>query len=297
MPTDRIETIAAATDLSRSALDAGWRAALIARDHGARLELLHVIPRPFVPDSLAQAFSALQLDESQWREAALQRLREQAERIRAETGVDAAIHLAEGKPDVEIARRALEAKADLLVVGAHGENALLDPFLGTTAHHVLRAARVPVLLARLSPTFAYERAVVATDFSDDSAEAARCARRLFGRLQATLFHSYEVPFEGKLAYAGVAHETVERYRQLADAEARGALAAFAQAQGFAGAAQAVRHGPAALRIREVARDTRADLVVVGAQGKGAVETALLGSVSLRLVADTPCDVLLARAAR
>lgn len=61
--------------------------------------------------------------------------------------------------------------------------------------------------------------------------------------------------------------------------------------------QAVRRGPASLRIREAARDMAADLIVLGAQGKGAMETALLGSVSLRLVTETPCDVLLARIAR
>jgi nucleotide-binding universal stress UspA family protein len=63
------------------------------------------------------------------------------------------------------------------------------------------------------------------------------------------------------------------------------------------ATQAVRRGPASLRIREVAGDMAADLIVLGAQGRGAMETALLGSVSLRLVTETPCDVLLARVVR
>ena len=292
-----IKTVVAATDLSRSALDAARRAALIARDQGARLELLHVIPHPFVSDSWNQVLFALKLDERHFREAAMQQLREQAERIRADTGVSADIHVAEGKPFAEIAARALALKADLLVVGAHGENALLDPFLGTTAHRILRFAKVPVLLAKLSPTFAYERALIATDFSDDSAEAARCARRIFKPLDMTLFHAYEVPFEGKLTYAGVSVEAVERYRHLAEEEARRNLAAFARALEFNDAIQAVRRGPASLRIREVARDTAADLIVLGAQGKGAMETALLGSVSLRLVTETPCDVLLARVAR
>jgi nucleotide-binding universal stress UspA family protein len=294
---EQIETIVAATDLSRSALDAARRAAHVARDRGARLELLHVIPHPFVSDSWNQVLFALKLDERHFREAAMQQLREQVQRIRADTGVSADIHVAEGKPFAEIAARALAVNADLLVVGAHGENALLDPFLGTTAHRVLRFARVPVLLARLSPTFAYQRALIATDFSDDAAEAARCARRLFQRLDMTLFHAYEVPFEGKLEHAGVSVEAIERYRHLAEEEARRSLAAFARAVELNEAIQALRRGPASLRIREVSRDTGADLIVLGAQGRGAMETALLGSVSLRLVTETPCDVLLARVAR
>lgn len=291
-----MRTIVAASDLSRPALDAGRRAALVARAHGARLQLLHVVSQPFVPDSLSEAFAALQRDPRNWRESALERLREHGARIRAETGVEPEIHVAEGKPFAQIARFATEAGADLLVVGAHGENALLDPLLGTTAHQVLRTARIPVLLARLPAASPYERALVATDFSGDSVIAARCARERFPSLDMTLFHAYEVPFEGKLRFAGVADETLERYRQLAEAEARRGLAAFSREVGLESAAQVLRHGPAWLRIREAARDIDADLLVLGAQGKGAMESALLGSVSLRLVSETSCDVLLSRAA-
>lgn len=77
----------------------------------------------------------------------------------------------------------------------------------------------------------------------------------------------------------------------------GASLRFARALELNEAIQAVRRGPASLRIREVARDMAADLIVLGAQGKGAMETAHLGSVSLRLASETPCDVLLARIAR
>lgn len=291
---DQVKTIVAATDLSRPALEAARRAALIARDHGARLELLHVIPHPFVSDSWNQILFALKLDERHFREAAARQLGEQAQRIQVETTIAPDIHIAEGKPFAEIAARSRAVRADLLVVGAHGENVLLDPFLGTTAHRVLRFARVPVLLVKQSPAFGYERAVVATDFSEDSAEAARSARRLFKHLDMTLFNAYEVPFEGKLTYAGVSQETIEDYRHRAENEARTLLDAFAQANQLTDAVRTVRRGPASLRIREYARDTSADLIVVGAQGKGAMEMALLGSVSLRLVTETPCDVLLAR---
>jgi nucleotide-binding universal stress UspA family protein len=86
-----------------------------------------VIPHPFVSDSWNQVLIALKLDERHFREVAMQQLREQAERIRADTGVSSDIHVSEGKPFAEIAARALAVQADLLVVGAHGENALLDP--------------------------------------------------------------------------------------------------------------------------------------------------------------------------
>ena len=289
-----IKTIVAATDLSSSSLEAAHRAALLARRHGAGLELLHVIPHPFISDSLNQVLLALKLDEQRFRKSAIRELEAQAQQIQADTGIAPSLHIAEGKPFIEIAARASAIAADLLVVGAHGENILLDPFLGTTAHHILRFARVPVLLVKQSPAFEYERCLVATDFSPDSAEAARCAQRILADIDITLFHAYEAPFEGKLAYAGVSEETIEHYRNAAQDDARRQLEIFARDIALPHADLVVRHGPASLRIREYARDTGADVIAIGAQGKGALETALLGSVSLHLVTEAPCDVLLTR---
>lgn len=161
---DQVKTIVAATDLSRAALDAARRAALIARDHGAQLELLHVIPRPIISDSWNQVLLTLKLDQRHFREAAMRELEEQAQRIYAETTITPTIHIAEGKPFAAIAERARAIAADLLVVGAHGENVLLDPFLGTTAHRVLRFARVPALLVKESPASRYERALARRTF-------------------------------------------------------------------------------------------------------------------------------------
>lgn len=294
---EKLNKIVAATDLSRPALDAVRRAALLAGQHGAALELLHVIPHPFASDAWNEVRTALRLDDHQFRQATRRQLEETARLIEAETRISPTLHLAEGKAFAEIAERCASTGADLLVVGAHGENVLLEPFLGTTAHRVLRFVAVPVLLVKESSALRYERAVVATDFSRDAAEAARCARRLLDGLDLTLFHAYEVPFEGKLTYAGVAPEIIDHYRSIAQNEARERLRAFAENTGLPRVARAVRHGPAALRIREYAGDINASLIVAGAQGKGALQAALLGSVSLRLVGEARCDILLARASR
>lgn len=53
-------------------------------------------------------------------------------------------------------------------------------------------------------------------------------------------------------------------------------------------------GRAATVIVEVAREIGADLVILGARGHGAIEEALLGSVSAEVVDQTHCAVLVAR---
>jgi nucleotide-binding universal stress UspA family protein len=52
--------------------------------------------------------------------------------------------------------------------------------------------------------------------------------------------------------------------------------------------------PAAEAIMAVARDERADMIIVGATGTGYVTRALLGSTAENLVRQAPCDVLVVR---
>jgi nucleotide-binding universal stress UspA family protein len=64
--------------------------------------------------------------------------------------------------------------------------------------------------------------------------------------------------------------------------------------GFAACLPLTRRGDPAEVLAEVAREQRADLLVVGRRGRDFAARVLLGSVASRLVADAPCDVLVVR---
>jgi nucleotide-binding universal stress UspA family protein len=101
----------AATDLSRAAFAALRRAALIARAHGAALEIVHVVPAPprsAAWDELRAAFSGVETD---------------------------------------LRRSVAENLDGIVVVGAHGEN-LTTPLLGSVSLDVVTQADCDVLLAR-----------------------------------------------------------------------------------------------------------------------------------------------------
>jgi nucleotide-binding universal stress UspA family protein len=53
----------------------------------------------------------------------------------------------------------------------------------------------------------------------------------------------------------------------------------------------VREGDPAAILLELARDARADLIVIGRRGRNFEARALLGSVAERIVNQAPCDVL------
>jgi nucleotide-binding universal stress UspA family protein len=294
-------TVLAATDLSRPAFAAVRRAALIARAHDARLEIVHVIPdslRSAAWHSMGAPFAQMEADVRSLVAADLQALVAQ---IESEIGIKAHATVTAGKPFAQIAARSEEIAADVIVVGAHGENVLTTPLLGTTAHRVLRLARRPVLLVKRTPSVEhgakseYDHIVVATDFSEDSMQAARSARRLFPRSSMTIFHAYEAPFESKLA-GRVSEQALHELRGRALAQAHRELEVFASAAGLSHAARVARHGIAGVRIREYASDTSGDLIAIGSEEVPRLQAALLGSVSLDIVTQASCDVLLARGA-
>lgn len=297
--TDTIDNVLAATDLSRAAFAAVRRAALIAKAQGARLELLHVISHSFASQAWNEARASVGTLETDLGEAAQRDLDALIAQIESEIGIRAHGVIAHGKPYAAISARCAAVHADLVVVGAHGENVLLTPWLGTTAHRVLAEAHVPVLLVKQTPAVEagevsrYRRIVVATDFSADAAHAARHALALFPDAEVALFNACEVPFEAKLTRT-VASSTLKHYRDLAAEQAQDDMDGFAVVIGAHHAVRTVRHGPPGVRVVEYAGEYGADLIVAGAEEKSRLRSAMLGSVSLHLVTHAQCDVLLGR---
>ena len=294
-----IKTVLAATDLSRPAFAAVRRAALIARAHDAKLELVHVIPDSFRSNAWQSLLVAFAQVEADLRSSVAESLESLVVQVETETGIRANALVAEGKPFAEIAARSEAIDADLIVVGAHGEDLVLTPLLGTTAHRVLRFARKPVLLVKHTPSAehavkpGYEHIVAATDFSEDSLRAATSAQRLFPQSTITLFHAYRAPFEAKLT-GKISEAALNAHRQYASEEAHLELESFAAAANLDAAPRVVRHGFPGVSLREYAAETSADLIAIGSEEVPRLQNALLGSVSLDVVTQANCDVLLAR---
>ena len=292
-----IRRILAATDLSGPSRHAVDRAVRLADETGARLAALHVVGQGAV-DGLRRMLGedtpeveARILDEAR---GALDRLL--AELV-ATRSVSAEARVAVGVIVGEIVAQAEAEDADLLVLGARGEGFLRHLLLGTTAERLLRKTNRPVLLVRQLPHDHYRRVVVAVDFSASSVAALRLARTLAPAAELVLLHAFEVPFEGKLQFAGVTDVAIARYRHQARQDALRELEAFAAAAGSAaaGARLSVHHGEPSRVILEREQQEDCDLLVVGKRGKSVVEELLLGSVTKHVLAEASGDVLVASA--
>src|SRR5690348_13604154 len=139
-----MKTIIAATDFSDEARYAAERAAIIAGEQRAHLSLLHVMSRSALNDvrtlfRTPTDVAATLIDD------AGRMLSEIAADIRSKTGVLGSTDVKTGQVRAEILSST--ESADLLVLGARGENSLHDLVLGTTAERLLSTCKRPILVA------------------------------------------------------------------------------------------------------------------------------------------------------
>lgn len=286
-------TLLAATDFSVPAGDALDRAAMIAARVGARrLEIVNVASARSLK-ALKRLLSAEAGPvEARLIEEATVALRDAAEDLSSRYSIQVSSFVEIGNPAQKIAAYADELDASLLVIGSRGLNATRDLMLGTTAEKAIRQTRRPVLVVKQPARHPYRSVMAATDFSEQSLAAVRIARVIAPDASFSAVHAFEVPFEGKLHYAGVAKETIATYRHQAQREAEEVGRAFVGQAGIDGACT-IAHGYPSRVIRDHSERMHPDLIAVGKHGRSLIEELLIGSVSEHVLANAYCDVLVA----
>ncbi|MEI4807999.1 universal stress protein, partial [Pseudomonas aeruginosa] len=182
-----IRHLLVAHDLTPEADVALARAAQLARQHDARVSLLHVYD-PGLSASAVKTVSAML----------------QLKRKEAGLDEDSAIHLFRGQPIDGILQQTRALEPDLLLMGAHHQKTF-ERFGNTTLDQVVRRSRVPVLLAVREADEPYRQALSALDFSQCACTALRQAYRLLP-VEADLhaLHVFESPDDSCSAVAVLA---------------------------------------------------------------------------------------------
>lgn len=192
-----------------------------------------------------------------------------------------------GIPGQRLLEAAAEVEASLLVLAHTRRTALASAVMGTTASHVIRTSRIPVLVVREPLPDRPLRVLLTTDLSRHAAFAhawgGGVARALCAPDAAemrSLLVTPPVPGEPAISRD---HGDVNAARDLLD---------FLLAEVPAtSSAPRVRHGDAALEIVHEAREWNADLLVLGTHGRRGVERMLLGSVAETVLQRAPCATL------
>lgn len=273
-----------ATDFSERSDRALRRATLLAKQFGARLSIVHVVDDDRPPRMLEKE-----------RDLASQLLDEIGASVRDHDGVTCETRAMPGASFSGILKAVEEGRPDLLVMGSHRRQELRDVFTGTTAERTIRSATCPVLMANAPPAGPYRRILLATDLSDEArrAVATFVALGMDPGCETILLHLFDVTALS-LPMAGSMTES-SRLAYLEDVrnEAKKELASFAQAADLNNAKQIARESrtSAALDILDVAKETSADLIVVGTRGRSGLGRFLLGSVAEEVLRGADRDVL------
>jgi nucleotide-binding universal stress UspA family protein len=291
------------SDTSRRALD---YALAFARWHRAGVTVLHMhpiaapaYPAPYVGPEALQPIVLTELERAQLVAA----LDEYVAADRAASGV-AIDTILDESIDVPgaILSYAASTRADMLALGTHGRSGFQRLMLGSVAARVLRRARCPVLIVPPRAPDAVPREPVSIqqilcpiDFSQGSSAALEYATTLAQETRARLVLLYAV--ELPIDVLEPPNPALINYRAVCFAEARAQMTKAVGAAAARGVSTAdlVVEGRAHRQILQAAAERHADLIVMGVQGRGALDMLFFGSTTNHVVRAATCPVLTLRA--
>jgi nucleotide-binding universal stress UspA family protein len=188
-------------------------------------------------------------------------------------------------------------ETDVIVMGTHGRRGFDRLMLGSVTDRVMRTAPCPVLAASKPPhgsvaagrerghVHHLSRILFCADFSENSERALKYAISATAEYDAelTLLHVLEgAPSLAKTEEAMAV--AAERLDKLIPPEGRKTLSIKTE----------VRIGKTYAQIIQLAEEAQIDLVTMGVRGRGALDVAVFGSTTYRVMQLGSCPVLAVR---
>ena len=288
----KLERILCPLDFSEFSARAFDYAGSLARRYKSKLLLEHVVYLAFPADPSylnAEAIDTVARGLSDFARKQLEDL----VRKHSGQGIEMESFVEEGDVTDTILALAQARAVDLIVMGTHGRHGLDHVLLGSVTEKVLRKARCPVLTVRqparefVAPADRLEpvhlrKILFGVDFSTYSERALLYALSLAEEYKAelTLLHVMEdFPLHQDLTT--VTSEVVQKLERLLPPSARASSLLKPR----------LRVGKPYEEIIRSARETDTDLIILGVRGRNALDLAIFGSTSHRVIQNGPCPVL------
>ncbi len=264
----------------------------LAQTFGAEYELIHAIDPPATLWPLLRPSDMVPIREAAERSAndmVLANLKAAKHRAGIEVDLEPQLSIVLGRPELAILDHIRATSPDLLVLGPHARESLLD--FGHTARGILGHAEVPIWI-QSGPVQPIRRILVPTDLSEHSREALEHARDLAAKLGAEveLVHTYSAPvfaYGGSLdAFSGPTY-TVEGDRKVTQE----AFDRWASEFNWDDVPHQIRclDGNPVQSILEEAE--KCDLIVLGTHGRTGFSRFVLGSVAYGIIAKSTKPVV------
>ena len=307
MPNSIHRILVAIRDLHHAPRTELRKAAEIARAANATLELFHAVDIPARTDRAAAGLPAGTVGKLAMTKLRIaeQRLRQFA-RLSSLRGVEVTPHVSADYPAHEaVVRRAERIRADLVIAGTRPHGFAKRLFLRNTDWELIRRCSCPLLLVKSTRSYTGSTVLAAVDPFHTHAKPADLDVRLLevGKTVSQLFkgslhvfHAYTplvelVPLPTALAIPAIAPPEAEKaHVELVASE----VARLADAAGVPRSARHLRMGVTASELCDVAKRTRAGLVVMGAVSRSRLRRIFVGSTAERALDELRCDVLIVK---
>ncbi len=282
----KLKNILWTTDFSPASKASLPQAVAIARRFESTVYLAHVIvphPYPLVSPEAAPYVEGLS-------QAVEKRLSELAD-FEGLEGIPHEILLGHGEVAEELNAMVRDHQIDLLVLATHGRRGLRRFLLGSVAEEVWRNAECPVLTVgphvsgRLAKEIALRQILYPTDLSAESFAAAPFAL------------SFALEYESRLAVLHVVPTSIRASARLLARAFRDELLEIfpSETVPWCEPECIVESGNPAEAILRVAKERRADLIVLGVRTPEELAHQHLSNVAFPVVAGADCPVLTVRA--
>jgi nucleotide-binding universal stress UspA family protein len=279
------------------------RAATLVKQNSARLTLVEVVER--IPREMKSLIAVTPpSDLVKW---VVKDRRERLEGLAAplrDQGIRVSVAVLSGTPFLEITRQVVRRKHDLVILTAEGKGGLKERLLGSTSLHLLRKCPCPIWVMKPTRSKRYRRILAAVDPDASVSErddlnvqildlATSLARIEESRL--SVVHVWRLPGESfyRTGRSGVSRREIEA--MLAGAEE----ASRQQVEELLGSYvlddirhdTILLHGEAGDRIPELARESKADLLVMGTVCRTGVPGFFIGNTAERVLQHLDCSLL------
>lgn len=215
-------------------------------------------------------------------------------------GIAVDTRLRVGTPHREIVACAKSMHADLIVIGTHGAGGFEHFMLGSVTEKVLRHAPCPVLTvppkSRLAAAIPFTRILCPVDFSDTSLAIVEFAGSLATEsgAEVMLLHVLEWPSDEEPRTSRAFN--VPEYRLYCEQDSRERLKALVPEKLAERCTVQLRlaYGKPYREILSIAADWNPDAIVMGVQGRNAIDVMVFGSTTNQVVRRAACPVLTLR---
>ena len=295
--TLKINLILCPIDFSEFSVSAYQHALSVAGHYRAKLVVQHIVELWRHPDAGFVASAELYEEYSQaLRESGKEQLQEFVKK-HSHDEIQPDILVQVGVAADSILSFAQSQETDVIVMGTHGRRGFDRLMLGSVTDRVMRTAPCPVLAASKPPhgsvaggrerghVHHLSRILFCADFSENSERALKYAISATAEYDAelTLLHVLEgAPSLAKTEEAMAV--AAERLDKLIPPEGRKTL----------NIKTAVRIGKTYAQIIQLAEEAQIDLVTMGVRGRGALDVAVFGSTTYRVMQLGSCPVLAVR---